>query len=83
MKKIFTLERKKFFGNQLENRQCIVRKLEKLHIFLDSSSIEIFINDGQEVFTARFFANPEDHTFQISSEAEATVDLQIYSLCAD
>ena len=27
----------------------------KLQIFVDTSSIEIFVNDGEEVFTARIF----------------------------
>jgi len=27
----------------------------KLHMFVDSSSVEIFVNDGQEVFTSRIF----------------------------
>ncbi|OUM92343.1 glycoside hydrolase family 32 protein [Caldibacillus debilis] len=79
---IFTLRRKKFNGNQYESRQCMIGKLSKLQIFLDSSSVEVFINDGQEVFTARFFADPEDHSFLIASDSQATVDLQIYSLLA-
>jgi beta-fructofuranosidase len=29
--------------------------LIKLHLFVDSSSVEIFVNDGQEVFTSRIF----------------------------
>ncbi|MFP3513601.1 GH32 C-terminal domain-containing protein, partial [Peribacillus sp. SIMBA_075] len=27
----------------------------KFHLFVDSSSVEIFVNDGEEVFTARIF----------------------------
>lgn len=29
--------------------------LENLDIFMDTSSVEIFVNDGKEVFTSRFF----------------------------
>lgn len=80
--KIFTMARKKFADNRLEKRQCIVNHLHKLQMYLDSSSIEVFINDGQEVFTARFFADQKDDTFHISSEAEASLNLQLYSLQA-
>ena len=31
----------------------------KLHIFMDTSSIEIFVNDGEEVFTSRIFPRPD------------------------
>lgn len=27
----------------------------KFHLFVDTSSVEIFINDGEEVFTSRIF----------------------------
>ncbi|MFC4320454.1 glycoside hydrolase family 32 protein [Litchfieldia salsa] len=47
-------------------RQCsmAVDKL-KLHLFVDISSVEIFVNDGQEVFTSRIFpkANSRDIRF--------------------
>ncbi|MFS0782675.1 glycoside hydrolase family 32 protein [Bacillus sp. 1P06AnD] len=32
----------------------------KFHLFVDRSSVEVFINDGEEVFTARIFPDPED-----------------------
>ncbi|MFT9486550.1 MAG: glycoside hydrolase family 32 protein [Tepidibacillus sp.] len=81
-KNLFIMERKKFDGSGLESRQCMVNQLRKLHMYLDSSSIEIFINDGEEVFTARFFADSEDKTFRISSKAEAFMHLQFHSLLA-
>lgn len=37
-------------------RKCRVNeKVSKLHVFVDSSSVEIFVNDGVEVFTSRIF----------------------------
>lgn len=38
-------------------RQCELedRKILKLNIFMDRSSIEVFINDGEEVFSARIY----------------------------
>jgi beta-fructofuranosidase len=38
-------------------RKCDLERVDrlKLHIFMDRSSIEIFVNDGEEVFTSRIF----------------------------
>lgn len=37
-------------------RKCrIDGDVYKFHLFVDSSSVEIFVNDGEEVFTARIF----------------------------
>ncbi|TQR96853.1 glycoside hydrolase family 32 protein [Paenibacillus ottowii] len=43
-----------------EVRQCAWDKDHiKLHLFVDTSSVEIFVNDGEEVFTSRIFPHPE------------------------
>jgi len=31
----------------------------KLHIFVDRSSVEVFINDGEQVITSRISPDPE------------------------
>ena len=36
-------------------RQIELKELEKIQLFMDKSSIEIFINDGEYVMTSRFF----------------------------
>jgi beta-fructofuranosidase len=37
-------------------RQCSVEGSKmKIHMFVDVSSVEIFVNDGEEVFTSRIF----------------------------
>ncbi|MDE5414440.1 sucrose-6-phosphate hydrolase [Alkalihalobacterium chitinilyticum] len=55
---VFTLERVSLTKGAPEVRQCQLTNLTKIQVFVDTSAIEIFINDGQEVFTARMF--PED-----------------------
>lgn len=42
-------------GYGRKERKVFVKKLEKLQIFLDNSSIEIFINSGAEVFSSRCY----------------------------
>jgi beta-fructofuranosidase len=43
-------------------RHCSIEKNEslKLHFFIDRSSIELFVNDGLEVFTTRVYPQPEN-----------------------
>ena len=42
--------------------------LAHLRIFVDSSSIEIFVNDGDAVFTSRIFPTQEEHFFRIEGD---------------
>ena len=39
----------------------IIKDLHTVHMFLDASSVEIFINNGEEVFSARYFPFPGNH----------------------
>ncbi|OMP68356.1 glycoside hydrolase family 32 protein [Domibacillus epiphyticus] len=42
------------------SRQCILDATKlKFHLFVDTSSVEIFVNDGEEVFTSRIFPDKE------------------------
>ncbi|MEC0124894.1 glycoside hydrolase family 32 protein [Paenibacillus pabuli] len=41
-------------------RRCTLNAdVLKFHVFMDSSSVEIFVNDGEEVFTSRIFPRKE------------------------
>lgn len=41
-------------------RSCrLEAKRLKLHLFVDTSSVELFVNDGEEVFTSRIFPHPD------------------------
>ena len=42
--------------------------LSHLRIFVDSSSVEIFVNDGDAVFTSRIFPTKEEHFFRIEGD---------------
>ena len=42
--------------------------LSHLRIFVDSSSVEIFVNDGDAVFTSRCFPTKEEHFFTTEGE---------------
>jgi fructan beta-fructosidase len=41
----------------------------KLHVFLDRSSVEVFVNDGEVVLTDRIYPSPESNGMELYSEA--------------
>ena len=43
------------YGSGRTTRKVKLEKLEHLHIFADTSSLEIFVNHGEEVFTTRIY----------------------------
>ena len=45
-----------------------------LQIFVDQSSVEIFVNDGEEVFTTRIFTKEESQGIEFF--ADSSVDLE-------
>ncbi|WP_249869095.1 glycoside hydrolase family 32 protein [Oceanobacillus saliphilus] len=55
---VFTCERGDFSGNGMETRHCVLESLQHVRMFKDTSSVEIFINHGEEVFTSRVFEDP-------------------------
>ena len=42
--------------------------LSHLRIFIDRSSVEIFVNDGDAVFTSRVFPKKEEHFFRMEGD---------------
>ena len=57
-------------------RQCtLTAEVIKFHLFVDSSSVELFVNDGEEVFTSRIFPSRTAWTF-VSLHAEAKLILK-------
>lgn len=66
-------------------RTCeIYREEHKLHIFMDKSSIEIFYNDGEEVFTSRLYVSEDSKEIEFFSEGGKIIikKLEFYELSA-
>ncbi|MGG1630141.1 glycoside hydrolase family 32 protein [Rossellomorea sp. NRS-1567] len=72
---LVTLERKSYVNGVVEKRQCKVVNLNSLRVFVDTSAIEVFINEGEETFTARFYPSPNNDTvhFGASNQARFTI----------
>lgn len=52
---ILTLDLGKY-GAGRTTRKVKLKSLDRLQIFADTSSVEIFVNDGEEVFTSRIYS---------------------------
>lgn len=77
-KKEISLLRRNLKTGLPETRTCLIPSLTMLHIFMDHSSLEIFVNNGEEVFTARYFPNPEDE--MITFQGNACFNLRKWNL---
>ncbi|OCA82243.1 sucrose-6-phosphate hydrolase [Bacillus sp. FJAT-27225] len=68
--KVINLSRRNVKTGAIETRTCPLNSVANLHVFMDRSSLEIFVNEGEVVFTARYFPNPKDETITFQGEAE-------------
>lgn len=64
------------YGAGRTTRKVRLEKLTYLQIFADTSSLEIFVNHGEEVFTSRIYSL--DSTLTLSGDC--TGSIEIYSL---
>lgn len=49
-------------------RKCKVERLDKLHLFVDRSSVEVFLNDGAEVLTSSIYPSLNSLNIDICSK---------------
>lgn len=65
-----------------ETRQCdMTGKQITLHLFVDVSSVEIFVNEGEEVFTSRIFPTSQSEGIQFfAQEGSARLEATIWQL---
>ena len=61
------------FGRK--ERAVSIDKLSDIHIFGDSSSLEIFLNLGEEVFTTRVYPTKTNKDMRINCNAEIVLDV--------
>ena len=73
--KIFSLEMKES-GEGRDKRAVYLKELKKIQMFVDTSSIEIFINNGEEVFSSRIFPSENADKIIVFAENETKVKLE-------
>ena len=70
---IFSMQFKNRIGAGRNIRRTKIENLNKLQIFIDKSCIEVFLNDGEKVFSTRFY--PCEYTLRISSNNNVNIEL--------
>ena len=56
-------------GEGEERTRPLENGLYHLRIYVDSSSVEIFVNDGEAVFTSRVFPKEAEHFCHVEGDA--------------
>lgn len=74
------LQRKMIKENKWEERISEIDTLTKLHIYLDTSSLELFVNDGAEVFSARIFPSYADREIVFDVKGDISFQLKKWDL---
>ena len=67
----FLNDRGKQIGGGRIKRSAYLEKLENIRILIDTSAIEIFINEGEMVFTTRYY--PDEYSFRVSGDMSLTI----------
>lgn len=61
-------------GYGRDERAVEIKSVDKLQIFSDNSSLEIFLNGGEEVFTARIYNDEIDKSFNIKGNGTVSIE---------
>lgn len=61
-------------GYGRDERAVEIKSVDKLQIFSDNSSLEIFLNDGEEVFTTRIYNDKVDKYFKVKGDGEVSIE---------
>ncbi len=54
-------------------RSVAIEAVHKLKCLVDTSAIEVFVNEGQEVFTTRYYIEQNAPTVSVTSEKEVSI----------
>ncbi|MDO4536418.1 MAG: sucrose-6-phosphate hydrolase [Clostridium perfringens] len=72
---------KKFAIEYGTKRICKYNEINlKIHAFVDVSSVEIFINDGEEVFTSRIFNSSTSDSISFFAEGNTQLDVNLWCI---
>lgn len=74
MEKTVTIYRDRLDGQGTESRTAIVENsIKEVRAFVDHSSIELFINDGEVTFTSRIFPKLDQNNMQIDGNGKMII----------
>lgn len=67
-------------GEREYRRASLNNKLAKMQIFIESSSLEIFVNEGEEVFSLRYFIEDADQRNVLLEAGDNVGEVRMYQL---
>ncbi|MFD2762132.1 glycoside hydrolase family 32 protein [Lentibacillus juripiscarius] len=68
-----TLERMRFDQKGMESRKCYLETLNHIQVYKDTSSVELFLNNGEETFSARIFDSTRDPNITFHTKGQITL----------
>lgn len=60
-------------GHGRDQRQIKLEQLSELQLFLDRSSLEVFVNDGAYVMTTRMYPEPTEDKVEVTGELQGVI----------
>jgi beta-fructofuranosidase len=67
--------------NQREYRKAtLASQVAGMQIFIESSSLEIFVNEGEEVFSLRYFLEDTEQRSMVLEAGDNEGKIEIYQL---
>ena len=72
---LFSMERVNFVTAQTEIRSCSLDQLSSLTVYVDTSTVEVFLNGGQEVFTARMFPYENNRKLKFGTKGKLNMNV--------
>lgn len=64
------ISRLSWINREKESKEIVIDNVKKLHLFCDTSTMELFINDGEYVFSMRYFNTEDDNTIKFEGFSE-------------
>ncbi|WP_431522089.1 sucrose-6-phosphate hydrolase [Guptibacillus hwajinpoensis] len=75
-----TFKRKSFVNGNEETRSCSMKEVNELRFYVDASSIEVFVNNGEEVFTSRIFPEHGDESLVFKADGQTEFEAAKWKL---
>ena len=80
---VFSVSRTDWETGEKETRERTLQSpLKQLNAWMDYSSLELFVNEGEEVFTLRFFTKEEALDFVVQQTVEQEMAIEVWDVRA-
>lgn len=78
--KLFVLDRENSGRGYKGIRKCVLETLKEIHIFSDTSCIEVYLNDGEEVFTANIYPEKDAENIILEGNNIKIEQIEFYEI---